>query len=138
MANTTPNFKFSLTIPKLKGIIRLLKSHEMLAEPLRDAMEEVGRYGYSQAIVNAPFASGRTINQMRYRVQQKPIPLWVAVKTTAVNPKTRYSYPRRLNYDRRSKHRAWFDRAIQATERVWPHVLQRATREIARRWARGG
>ena len=120
----------------LKDIKRKLDEDHLLAEPLRTFLRDVGELAESFAIAHAPMRTGLLINKMMFKVQRKPLPLYVVIKTTARNPRNQYRYPRRLEYDKRSRHYGWFLKAITASTQSWAALMDRAAKGVEEQWAR--
>lgn len=125
-----------ITVTPLRRMVAALSGNELYAEPWRDAMDAIGKLARDFGIVRAPVRSGATVNRMAYRIQQKPVPLWARVQTTARNPRNRYPYPKRLEYDPRSRHFGWLRGAVQTSRGAWAGILGRAMGAIEARWGR--
>lgn len=143
------SLKFSVSVAGFKEMDRKLKTafddgDSLLAEPWRDALDNMGKLGEQSAIAGAPLGpSGRTIARMGYRVQKAAMPRYVVVKTTAKSSRG-YPYPRLQEYSPfaqsryrkgQNRNRNWFFKAIQ---RIFPTVetrLQQTAREIEAKWA---
>lgn len=135
MAGSGPQNRILFEWHDLKEIKRKLDEDHLLAEPLRAFLRDVGELAESFAISRAPMHSGQLINKMQFKVQNKPLPLYVVIKTTARNPRNQYRYPRRLEYDRRSRHYSWFFKAITASRAGWGGLMDRAAKGVEAQWA---
>lgn len=146
--------KLEVKLDDLRPLLRMLRADELLAESWNAALHEVGRIALSAASAGAPRGkTGELRAKLTYKVQAIPVPRYVVVKTNATHaaPTGRrranvsgrrwrypYAYPRRLEFDPRSRHRDWLKRAI---ERSWSRIgraLDIAARGIESRWARKG
>lgn len=126
--------KYSVEVKGLKEIKGKLEDSELLKGTWTKGMDAIGVIGQNFAIKFAPMKRGATIAKMSYRVQRRPIPLYVVVKTTARSPKG-YSYPRLHEYSRRSPHYGWMYRAMQASKGLWSGVMDSTAKEIERKWS---
>lgn len=129
--------KVFFTIPKLPQFVAFLRSDDLFKGPWKKALDDVGTVTEQLAINRAPLFSGQTIAKMTHKVQNKPIPLYVVVKTTARNPRNRYLYPRRVEYSPRSRRRGWFRGAWNTAQTAWDGIFKRATDEMGQMWERG-
>ena len=72
------------------------------------------------------------------KVQARPIPKWVRIKTTASRTTgtkwKRYRYPRRLEYEKKSKHYHKLTDALQRSMGTVQAALDRAARAIESKW----
>lgn len=127
--------KFSIELEGLKHIVTELTDSEVYREPWQQGMDALGKVAQQFAIQAAPLFKGPTIAKMAYRVQNKPIPLYVVVKTTAKNPKSGYGYPRLLEYTTKWRHLGWMVNAIKNSRSVWGGVLDGVATKIAAKWS---
>ncbi len=113
---------------------RKLHSSYLVADAWHAAVTEITKYVYDREIVASPLRSGRTIARMAFKVQNKPIPHYGVVKTTARRGK--YSYP--LVLDRRPKwhHVAWFRSAAKTAGGSFGGILNKASRAIEHKFNR--
>lgn len=149
MPTTQPSINGSLNIfVELKGwdaMVNRMKTalgdRGAIAEPWRDAMEEVASKLAQAAVMGAPLDSGRTISGMYYRVQRQPMPRWVKVGTRA--RRDQFAYPRFTNYSpyanrykkTPNRNRFWFDKAlISAWNQHIPRILESTARAMEHRW----
>ena len=128
--------RFTITVTPLRRMVKFLQGNELYAEPWRGALKSIAELAENFVITRAPIRTGRLVAQMSHRVQAKPVPLYAVVKTTARNPRTRYGYARRLEFDPRLHHLAFFRDAVQASRGAWNTLLSRAASEIESRWRR--
>ncbi len=125
--------KFGIAIPKLKDFTKVLDGHDLYAEPWTDAMKTVAHLGEQYAIQSAPLLSGKTIAKMSSKVQNKPVPLYAVIKTTARSPKG-YRYPRLLEFAAKWHHKGWMRNAIKNSANAWPAIMNKAAQQIAAKW----
>ena len=124
--------KYGIEIPKLGALKRVLGSDDLLAEPWRKMMGAIGKIGELVAVARGPIGpTGSTVARLTHRVQAKPIPLYVAIKTTAKNPRNKYPYPRRIEFDPASRRRGWFRAALVFGARpLFPPILESMASQI--------
>ena len=129
---------------EIKGINRLrrnLDGDALLAQPLRQALEVGAAAGQSAAAGRAPRgATGKLGAKLTHRVDKRPVPRYAVVKTTATRTSAkyrRYSYPRRLEFDPKSRHKDWFLRAVLSVRPQVEQALRAAAGQIEQRWGRG-
>lgn len=134
--------RFNVRLVGLRELRRKVDNAEelLLAEPWRDAMRELGQLGAGRARAEAPVGlSGRTRSMVYHHEQRRPMPLWSRVGTRARavsrNYPRGYPYPRRTNFDMRSPHFGWLTRAIESVYRLAGPILDRAARQIEKRWS---
>ena len=107
---------------------------------MRDTYERIGQIGEAAGRAAAPVASGQLRTSVTHRVMGKKIATAVSIRTTATrsSPKRRrYPYPKRLEYDRASRHRQWLTRAVRGS---WGRIqaeLRRAEQQIQSRFSTG-
>lgn len=133
--------KFKVTVEGHRDLMRKLRADVTLAPPMRGTYERIGQIGQGAGRAAAPVGpSGNTRSLLTYRVMGKKIATAVSIRTTATRSSARYRrypYPKRLNYDARSKHRQWLDKAIKG---AWGRIaseLRRAEHEIQSRFNAG-
>lgn len=127
--------KFKVELTGYRDLKRKL-TDDLFQQAWRDGVIEVTDLVYQHEVARAPLLSGRLVARMRQRVQNKPIPSYGVVSTTARNPANGYRYPRRLEFDTRSRWHGWFTRAAQATKPAWEQILRRVASRIEARWSR--
>lgn len=120
-------------------VMRKLRHEELLAGPWAAAMrqvEQVARHAWMGAAPRGK--TGLLRAKIATRTQPKPIPKWVRIKTTAARTTgtkwKRYRYPRRLEYDKRSRHYLKLTTALQRSMGTVQAVLDRAARAIEAKW----
>lgn len=130
--------RLKVTVEGHRELMAKLRADTLLAAPWKGAMERIGTMGLSAARAAAPSGpSGRTKALLISKVQQKPIPKWVAVRSTAKRSSRKYKnyrYPRRLEYDPKSRHRGWLQNAIRGVYGRISGILGGAAREIEGKW----
>lgn len=130
--------KLKVEVQGYRELRRKLRGDDLLAGPWSDAMKKIGEIGVAAGRSAGPRGeTGQLVAKLTSRVQAKPMPRWAAVRTTASRSSARYRnyrYPKRLEYDPRSKHKGWLRGAInQAWSRI-EGVLNGTAREIEREW----
>ena len=90
-------------------MMRKLRHEELLAGPWTAAMRQVEQIARHAWMGVAPRGkTGLLRAKIATRIQAKPVPKWARIKTTAARTTgtrwKRYRYPRRLEYDKRSRH----------------------------------
>lgn len=126
---------------RVEGLDKLRHNANLQAEVgpiLKVAMEEIGRIGLTAARAVAPVgATGQTREKMRTRMSHRPVPLWVAVETTAFRSSAkyrRYPYPKRLEFDPKLHHANWLVAGMKGTLGRIEGALQGAAHALESRW----
>jgi hypothetical protein len=135
MPSTPPPTKLKVEFIGFRELQRKLDD-SLFQQAWRDGLTDITELVYSHEVVRAPVRSGRLVSRMEQRVQNKPIPSYAVVRTQAKNPNNGYAYPRRLNFDPRSRWNGWFLRVAEATKPAWEQILQRVAARIESRWSR--
>jgi hypothetical protein len=137
--------KMGLEVGDASHGLRMLRrpENEVYGPPWKKMMETLGEVAENVAALEAPVGeTGQTVARLYHKVQDKPVPLWVRVGTSARRSSRKYPrgypYPKRINYDPRSPHRGWLERAGERAKRLIDPLLDRTAREIEARWGRGG
>ncbi len=123
-----PLSTISFELHGFQELSRKLKGDDLIKDAWRTAVTEVTRHVYDRTIVASPIRSGRTVARMSFKVQNKPIPLYGVVKTTARRGK--YSYPLILDLNPKYKHPAWFTRAAKSASAAFGGILDKAAKAI--------
>jgi hypothetical protein len=148
--------KWKMEVKGLREVRRQLREGQaqIYGPPVKDAMKEIGEEGEKRGRAAAPVAGGALRGSIIHRVQDKPLPLWVAVRATAKARsgavakrqsraalagtqrlrRVSYSYPRRLEYDASRGHEGWLRRAIGGLGGAVQQTLSTAARKIERRF----
>ncbi len=129
-------------IEGLDSTRRLIKpADDLIAAPWRGAMTDLAQSGAAAGVSAGPGRSGRLRSRIYARVQQKPFPMWAAVRSRGSRRSKAYpkgfAYPRLLEYSQKHGHAGWFSRAVEprligAAE----GALATAASEVERRWSR--
>lgn len=131
---------FTLRVQGLKELQHKLKPEELLHEPYRDALDDAARTARDIIARGAPRGrSGNLTSKLTYRVQKGEVPRYAVVKTTATRSSKkyrRYSYPRRLEFDPKSRHKDWLLNGLLRAKGAVQSILGNMAREIAHRWSR--
>ena len=132
--------KYEVEVQGLRELVARLNPDRLLSRAIKKAMSEVGKEGRAQAKAIAPRRTGRLAGSITYKLS-RPLPLTdiprgVAVVIKARNPRG-YAYPRRLEFDPRSRHRNWFLGAMEAARGKFEGLLRSAARDIERRFGGG-
>lgn len=134
-----PPIKMQVQVQGLDKLRHNAELQELVAPAFHAAMEEIGRIGLTAARGAAPVgATGNLQAKMRTRMQARPIPLWVAIETTATRASAkypRYSYPTRIEYDPKLHHVNWLVGGIKSVFGRFEGALETAARAIESRWS---
>lgn len=101
-------------------------------ESMKTALHQVGRAALAAAQRAAPKRTGRLRAGLSYRVNDKPAPRWVVVKSGAAN--RGYPYPRLLEFSSKHHHQNWLLNAIQGAKGQISSAARGALVEIERKW----
>jgi len=130
--------KMKVTIVGHKELMRKLRADNTLAPPMRTAYEEIGKIGEAAGRSAAPSgSSGQLRAKLTHRVMGRAVATSVSIRTTATRSSARYKrypYPKRLEYDPRSRRKGWLRGAIQGAWGRIQGVLSAAERGIEHRW----
>ncbi|MCC7372526.1 MAG: hypothetical protein IT306_29200 [Chloroflexi bacterium] len=134
-----PNRQVSITvsIDRWKELSAKLKSDELLAGPWTAAMQQVASIGLRAWQGASPVASGRMRASMKSKVQAKPVPRWVAFRTSATRSSKRYKryrYPGRQEYDPKSRNKGRLKKALDGVMGQIQGVLGTAAKAIEAKW----
>ena len=130
-------------IEGLKELRRLLTPpDELLAEPWKKAMDVLAAKAQEAARAAAPVGQTGVLKARIYaKVQKKPFPLWLAVRSRGVRKSAAYPrgypYPRLLEYSGKHQHKGWFTSAVQSAWAMADTMLAQAGDEIEKKWVRG-
>lgn len=131
----------------LKELQAKCRGKPFVAEEAKKALVDIGQIGLAAARRFAPVGpTGKTRSMLSAKVNAGPTPRWAVIKTDATatprRPRARrgktrypYSYPKRLEFDPKSKHRDWLKRAIDSTRSGIDSALSAAARRIEARWS---
>lgn len=134
----------TLKVEGLTELRALIQADEMFKDIAQEALEDVGRLGVNAARAKAPRGeTGQLAARLSYKVSKAA--RWVVIKTDAVAKapakkrggkrskgwKYPYPYPRRLEFDSRSRHKDWLKHAI---EPLMPRVEGILKKAAERRW----
>ncbi len=129
--------RVQVKIEGLNELKRKLKAEALLAEPLADAMKALEQMLRTAWLGVMPTASGAARSKIVTKVSTRPIPTWVRIKTTATRSSRkykRYRYPRRQEYDPKSRNKGKLTRATDGVQAKAPGVLDAAGRAIEAKW----
>lgn len=130
--------KMRVKVEGVRQLMRKLKADDTLAGPWQHAMKKIGDAGLAAGRGAAPSGpSGQTKALLVSKMQARPVPKWVSVRTTAKRSSRKYRnyrYPRRLEYDPKSRHKGWLTNAIKRIGGQIQGALSGAAREIEGRW----
>jgi hypothetical protein len=125
----------------VQGLDQLRRNADLqhlVAPAFKMAMEQIAHIGLAVARSAAPVgATGQTQAKMRTRMSHRPLPLWVAVETTATRSSQkypRYSYPKRLEFDPKLHHAGWMRGGIKGAFGRFETALKSAAKAIESRW----
>jgi hypothetical protein len=110
---------------------------ELYADELAEGMAELGARAVEVARSVAPVGeTGRLRDRLQYRLSDQRPPRFVVVKTDARSPRG-YPYPRRLEFERKSRHRNWLLKAMRGALEEFGTLLESVADRVERRWRRG-
>ena len=132
--------KYEVEVQGMRELVARLNPDKLLSRAIKKAMSEVGKEGRAQAKAIAPRDTGRLAGSITYKLS-RPLPLTdiprgVAVVVKALSPRG-YYYPRRLEFDPRSRHRNWFMGAMESARGKFEGMLRSAASDIERRFGGG-
>lgn len=125
---------------ELSGIRELqakVTANPVYRAPAKRALSRIGEIGVQAARRHAPKRSGALADSISYKVNGSPQPLWVVIKVAATRSSRKYRnypYPRRLEFDPKSRHRDWLKRAIEGAFGQMNGALSQAGHEIETEW----
>lgn len=133
-----------VNVDHLRQIVRKLKNpeNELHGPEWRKAVEDAADAALSAAKSRAPRgATGQLYGQLQTKLDARPVPAWAIVKTTArAKPSKKYragyAYPRRLEWDPRSRHKGWMLGAIKSIGGKVEGMLNMVADRINARWLR--
>lgn len=129
--------KLRVDVEGHRALMAKLRTDATLTPPLREAYERIGEIGVQAGRSAAPVKSGQLRASLTYRVMGKKVATAVSIRSTAkrTSPKRRnYPYPKRLEYDKKSRHRLWLNRAIKG---AWGRIvaeLKLTEQQIEAKW----
>lgn len=121
---------------EVKGIAELqrkLNGKELHWQPVKRALDDLGKQAAGAARANAPRGTGALSASMTHKLNSVPMPLWVAVTTNVVGRSGR-RYPWILEFEGKYGHKNWLKNAIARVQAAAGGVLQRAVGEIEAKW----
>lgn len=132
--------RMDLEVKGLRQLQQQLKGNDLYAEPWKNLLGAVGQRGENLAASNAPRGrTGALEAKIKHRVQQKPFPQWVAIRSYARRKTKKYPrgflYPRLLNFSQKHGHLGWFTSPLRRLQTVAGPLLQQAAREIEANFA---
>lgn len=125
--------KIDVTVQGLAELQRKLDGKTLYWQPVKDALNALGKMGASDAQRGAPKLTGALGGGIRHKLNSNPRPLWVAVTTNVVS-KTGRRYPWILEFDARYGHKNWLRTSIRRAQAAASGVLGDAVRKIEARW----
>lgn len=129
--------KLKVQVEGHKALMKALKTHYTLVPPMYDAYNRIGQIGVEAGRAAAPVASGRLRSSLKHRVLGTNVASAVTIRTTATRSsarRKRYPYPKRLEYDPKSRHKGWLSNAIKANWGRIEVVLRMTERLIEARF----
>lgn len=124
-----------LNVQDVQKLAKLLSGDELVARPWRDGMTKLASSGGIAAQRGAPVATGKLQGKIRTKVQQRPFPLWIAIRNQARNPKSQYPYPRLLAFRPKFHHQDWLINAVMPVFNGAGQMLDQIGAAIARKWS---
>ena len=120
-------------------MMRKLNHDEAIAGPWSQAMrtvEQIARHAWMGAAPRGK--TGLLRAKIATRVQARPIPRWVRIKTTASRTTgtkwKRYRYPRRMEYEKKSRHYHKLTDALRRSMGAVQGAMDSAARAIEAKW----
>lgn len=129
--------KIKVEVENLKAITRKLKEDELLAGPWTAAMRSVEDIARSAWMGAAPADTGALKAKITTKMQAKPVPKWVRIKTTAKRSSRKYKnyrYPGRQEWDARSRNKGKLKQSLERAMGRVQGALDRAARAIEQKW----
>lgn len=129
--------RVKIEVRGIREIVRKLKTDELAAGPLQDAMQQVEGMLSTAWRGAMPRASGQALSKITTKVSAKPVPTWVKVKTAATRSSRkykRYRYMGRQEYDPKSRNKGRLTRATDGVRSRLQGVLDQAARKIEAGW----
>lgn len=130
--------RVGISLEGYNRVMRKLRKDELLAGPWVTAMRQVEGIARAAWMGVAPRGeTGMLRASITTKIQAKPIPKWVRIKTTATRSSRnyrRYRYPARQEYDPKSRNRGKLTAALQRAMGRVQSVLDQAARAIEARW----
>ena len=139
-----------IRVVEIKGLAELqakCRDNSLYERPGKRALQRIAKQAEGVVKRAAPRGqTGRTGGMVFSKVNNRvPGPRWAVVGTKATatpnRPRARggktrypYAYPRRLEFDPKSKHKDWLLRAVQAARGSISGALSQAAREIEAAW----
>lgn len=129
--------RMKVEIKNYREIARKLKKDELLGGPWTAAMRHVEDIARSAWMGAAPADSGQLKAKITTKMQARPVPMWVRIKTSATrsSPKhRRYRYPNRQEYDPKSRNRGKLKASLAKAMGRVQAALDQAARAIEAKW----
>jgi len=143
--------KMALSVSGLKGLAAKVRTGDDLFKVAwAEQMAAFGVHAEEAARAAAPVASGRLAASITHKLQAKPMPMWVKVKTTAratgsagaraASKRQRrtyrgYPYPARLEFSRSSKHKGWLRKSFLGLAADLATRLENVAHAMEGRWS---
>ena len=141
-------------VVEIRGLAELqakCKDNSLYERPGKRALQQIAKQAEGIVKRAAPRGpTGKTGGMVFSKVNNRvPGPRWAVVGTkataTPANPYTRsrrsgrrtkypYAYPRRLEFDPKSRHKDWLLRAVQQARGAISGALSQAAKEIEAQW----
>jgi hypothetical protein len=129
--------RVDVEIKGVKELMRKLNADYLLAGPWTEAMKSAADMAEAAWKGAAPSDSGGTRAGIKSKVQARPVPRYALVKSTATRSSRaykRYPYPKRQEYDPRSRNRLKLTNALKGVMGRIQGVLDSAARKIEAKW----
>lgn len=135
-------FRMDVELRGWRALQRQMRGNQLYAQPFRELLGAVGQKGENLAATAAP--KGRTgliEARITHKVQARPLPLWVAVRSRARRRSKKFPrgfpYDRLLNFSPRHGHEGWFTRPLVALGNAVGPLIAATVRQIEQRWRNG-
>jgi len=131
---------FNVKVVGLRDLQRKARADVLFQPPFREGLEEAAKAAADIIRGGAPSgATGALRAKLTYKLQASPVPRYAVIKTTATRSSKnyrRYSYPKRLEFDPRSKHKDWMLKGLRKARGAVQHILDRTGAKIRGQWGR--
>ena len=123
---------------KIEGIEALTRNltPDLYREPVKAGLKVLGQMGKAHARSVAPVASGRLQKSIGFRVKTKSKEAMGVSIRVGAKAADGYPYPKRIEYDPRSRHKGWLEASVTQTAKAAPAVLADVASAIEENWAK--
>lgn len=124
--------RLTIEVKGLAELQRKLDPKSLYWQPVKDALDELGRSAAQQATREASGfrKTGALASGITHRVNAVPVPLWVVVTTR----KTGRRYPWILEFEAKFGHQNWLLNAVRRAQGQAGAALSKAVGKIQSKW----